>query len=196
MLASHMDLVFHLNEAGQALLEAYGGGENGLELFLKSAVAAIHASVPLATEEADFVDGVLAGAWKLASAIGPVDTWPSWFQSNVLTFDTASWNTLEGLPSPFGSAAPLSIGPVRCADPDALFALPEQTYTQVVELGGGPVARSLLPPGTSEHSGSHGIDQIPLWEADETKPSPRTPAEVQATGPFTQTTLKYSAPAQ
>jgi hypothetical protein len=43
----------------------------------QSALAGIHAAVPLAVEEADYVDRGLAGAWTLASAIGPSNTWPS-----------------------------------------------------------------------------------------------------------------------
>lgn len=191
-LAWHMDLSFHADDVGRALVDGYGGGENGLQLFLKSMLVGINAGLPLPSQSADYVDAVLAGAWLQASAIGPAGVWPNWFQANVLTFDVVSWKTLEGLPSPSGSPGPLSIGPVSCADGGALCAAPEQSYTQVVELGAGPVARSLLPPGTSEAA----LDQVPLWESDATKPAPRTLAEVQASGPTTQTTLAYTPPQQ
>jgi penicillin amidase len=191
-LAWHMDLNFRPQEAGQRLIDSYGGGENGLNLFLKSAIAGIHSAQPLAVEEADYVDRVLAGAWVLASMLGPPSSWPSWFQDNVLTFDLEAWKTLEGLEPPAGSAAPLAIGPVPCSDGGSLCSPPEQSNTQVVEPGAGPPATSLLPPGASEHAGSHELDQVTLWESNATKPAPRTLAEVQASGPFTETVLKYA----
>lgn len=193
-LAWHMDLNFREPEAGQTLIDTYGGGENGLNLFQKSALAGIHSAQPLPLEEADYVDRVLAGAWTLAAAIGPASSWPSWFQSNVLTFDLEAWKTLEGLAPPAGGAAPLPIGPVACSDGGSLCSPPEQGNTQVVEPGAGPMASSLLPPGASEHAGPHELDQVPLWESDATKPAPRTLAEVQGSGPFTETTLKYAPP--
>lgn len=191
-LAWHMDLDFRPPKAGQTLIDTYGGGENGLNLFLKSVIAGIHSAQPLAAEEADYVDRVLAGAFVLTSAIGPANSWPSWFQSNVLNFDLEAWKTLEGLPPPNGSAAPFSIGPIACSDGGSLCSPHEQANTQVVEPGAGPVASSLLPPGASEHAaGTHELDQVPLWEGNATKPAPRTLAEVQS-GPFTETMLKYS----
>ena len=190
-LAWHMDLNFRPTEAGQTLIDTYGGGENGLNLFQKSVIAGIHSAQPLAAEEADYVDRVLAGAFVLTSAIGPASSWPSWFQDNVLTFDLEAGKTLEGLAPPAGSAAPLSIGPVPCSDGGSLCSPHEQANTHVVEPGAGPVASSLLPPGTSEHAGPHELDQVPLWEGNATKPAPRTLAEVQS-GAFTETMLKYS----
>ncbi|HVS18500.1 MAG TPA: penicillin acylase family protein [Planctomycetota bacterium] len=193
-LAWHLDLEFHPAQAGQALIESYGGGENGLVLFLKSQLDAIGAAQPLGIEAAEFIDRVLADAWNEAVDLGPPDTWPIWFQNEVLTFELLSWETLAGLPPPAGGAAPLWIGPVSCADGGALCTTPSQSYTQVVEPGvGGPVARSLLAPGTSEHAGPHELDQVSLWEANLTKPAPRTQAEVQASGPFTETVLRYTA---
>lgn len=194
MLAWHMALDFHADNAGPSLIDTYGGGENGISLFLKSAISAIHVASPLAAAEAEYIDRVLDGAWKLASATGPVEAWPSWFQANVLTFDLVQWKTLEDLPSPAGGDAPLAIGPVRSTDDGALFTPPGQNYTQVVELGQDGTARSLLPPGASEHPGPHELDQVPLWENEGTKPAPRTLAEVQASGPYTETLLKYIAP--
>jgi hypothetical protein len=80
---------------------------------------------------------------------------------------------------------------VRCNDGGALCSPGENSATQVIELGAGPAARSLGPPGASELAGPHELDQIPLLESEATKSSPRTLAEVQASGPFTETTLTY-----
>jgi penicillin amidase len=190
-LAWHMDLDFRVLQAGQTLIDAHGGGENGLNQFLKTSLAAIHAAQPLAPEEADYVDSVLADAWTMASAIGPSANWPAWFRNNVLSFDVESWKTLEGLVPPAGSAFPVAVGPVRCNDGGALCSPAEQSSTQVVELGPGPVAASLVAPGASELAGAHDLDQLPLLESEAIKPSPRTLLEVQASGPFTETTLTY-----
>lgn len=194
-LAWQMDLGFHVDKAGEALVETYGGGENGLTYFLASALQAVDEGSGLSLPEADFVDRVLAGAWLKASMIGPGTTWSAWYTANVLTFDLSSWQTIEGLPAPQGAAPPLTIGPVPCADGGTLASRPEQAYTQVVQPGTAAVARSLLAPGASELLGAHDLDQVPLWEGDTTKPSPRTLAEIHQSGPYTVTTLTYTADA-
>lgn len=192
VLAWHMPTGFHANQASKVLIDAYGGGENGLAFFLASALAAIDGGTGLTWDESDYVDRVLSEAWSEASQIGPGTTWPGWYSGNVLTFDLVSWKNLEGLPAPLGSAPPVSIGPVPNADPDTLSSRPEQSYTQVVQPGAATVARSLLAPGASELVGAHDLDQVPMWEGDGTKPSPRTLAEIQASGPYTVTTLTFT----
>lgn len=190
-LAWMLDSTFHVGDASSFLRETYGGGENGLTLFLKLNLQKAAANAPLGPEEAAYVDQTLAAAWLAASAIGPSTSWPSWYQSQVLTFEVDNWKTLEDLVPPSGSASPLVVGPAPCNDHGALSTTSDQAYTQVTEPGSGAMARSLLPPGASEHAGAHDQDQVAGWKSGLTKPAPRTLNEVQASGPVTQSVLRY-----
>ena len=60
LVAANLDLSFRVGEAGPELIDHYGGGENGLNLFLKQALAKIHfqpAILPTPAEIA-YVDSV------------------------------------------------------------------------------------------------------------------------------------------
>jgi penicillin amidase len=188
------DLTFREPVTGPAMIDAYGGGDNGLNLFLKTKVADIRAvpAVPLASEEAGYVDRVLAEAWVRAQALGPSNTWPAWYRANVLTFQVSSWKSLEGLP-PL-TAQTLSVGPVRCADPQTLLSPRFQGYTQLASVGDPVLTRTLLPPGQSEHAGPLLQSQVPLWETEGHKPAPLSEQAVLAGGPVTSTQLVYTAP--
>jgi len=158
-----MDLAFREPEAGPELIDAYGGGDNGLNLFLKTKIADVRAlpAVPLTPEEAAYVERVLAEAWALAQPLGPSAAWPAWFRANVLSFQVAPWSSLEGLPALSGQ--PLAVGPVRCADPQTLLSPPHQGFTQLVEVGDPDRTRTLLPPGQSRHAGPAPHGPVPLW---------------------------------
>jgi len=195
-LAWQLDLLFREANTAEELLQTYGEGDSGLNLFLKTKIADVRAPspVPLTPAEAGDVDSRLAGAWAAARLLGDPSGLTAWYRSEVLTFTVEAWASLEGLPPPTPVAAPLSVGPVRCADPDTLFSPPYQGHTLLAQPGAGDVARSLSPPGQSEHQGPHELDQVGLWELGEVKQAPATLAGVQASGPTLATELVYPLP--
>ena len=191
-VAWFLDMGFREPEAAPELHDRYGRSTNGLNLFLATKIADVRAQppVPLTPEEAAYVDATLAGAWTEARLVGAPTTWRAWFRANVLTFTVPAWGSLEGLPSPTPGVG-LLVGPVRCADPQTLLSLPQQAHTLLAEPGTGDTARSLTPPGQSEHGGGEAANQIRLWETESVKPSPFSPPGVSATGGATVTALTY-----
>jgi penicillin amidase len=193
-LAWLMSLIFRETETGPAMITQYGGGDNALNLFLKTKIADIRAAVPvpLAPDEAAYVDKVLADAWVAALLLGPPNGWVAWFQNNVLTYQVTSWLSLERFP-PL-TAQTIGVGPVRCADAQTLFSPRNQGYTQLVEVGAPDQTNTLLPPGQSEHAGPQQQSQVNLWEGESVKSAPLTKAAVLASGPVATTELSYTKP--
>ena len=189
-VAWFMDLLFRESETGPELIDFFGGGTSGLNLFLKTALAGIQAvpAVPLSPEAAAYVDRILVGAWDNTAPLGDPTGWLGWYRANVLTFDVVPFKTLEGFQGP---GIPLSVGPVLGGDPQTLHAPIEQGYTQVVSPGSAELARTLLPPGLSELTGKLEQNLVSLWEHGDLKDAPLTGAELQAAGGGSKSTVYY-----
>jgi acyl-homoserine lactone acylase PvdQ len=186
LIASSMDLSFRESTTGSELAQRYGGGENGLNLFLKQCLAKIRAlpPVPLTPAEVAFVDVVLADAVRTAQAVGPTSVWQSWYRNNVLTVLLPRWTSLEGFPSLFpGLTVPM--GPFRAVDLHTLLSPLRQSYTQFVEFGGDNLRLSVAPPGSAEPSSAHDIDQANLWVTEQFKAGSLSRRELLNQGPVT-----------
>lgn len=190
LIASSMDLSFRLSTAGDELVNRYGGGENGINTFLKQALAKIHALPPVALTAAEvaFVDRVLSDAVRQAQSVGPTTVWLNWFRSTVLTVDLPQWTSLEGFPS-LTPELTTSMGPFRAVDINTLLSPLRQSYTQFVDFAGQAPKLSLAPPGNASPSNSH--DALPsiLWVQEQLKPSPLSRQELLAAGPVHWTNL-------
>jgi penicillin amidase len=192
-VAWFLDLHFRADEWPMLVAE-FGGGDAGLQHFLKTQVAEIHAlpPVPLEAAAAAYVEASLARAWRAVSlAAGPPSSWAAWFEANVLTAQLPQWTSLEGFPS----LAPLvtfPVGPLTCTDGGTLLSQLGQCYSQDVEVGLADAALSLLPLGISEHDGApYQLDQQPLWESESLHGSPSSLLATLALGRWTVELLAY-----
>ncbi|HTF90084.1 MAG TPA: penicillin acylase family protein [Planctomycetota bacterium] len=183
LVAANLDLSFRLPDAGPELLGRYGGGENGLNLFLKQALAKIHATpaVALTAAEIAYVDKVLADALRLSLTVGPTTSWQSWYQQHALTVQLPQWGSLEGFPS-LTPGVSVPMGPFRAVDLNTLLSPLHQSYTQFLEMQASGKQFSVAPPGTAEPASLHSNDQIGLWKNEQFKPSPLTTAELNQAG--------------
>ncbi len=185
-----LNLSFRLQDAGPELISIYGGGETGLNLFLKQALAKIRNLPPiqLRTTEIAYVDRVLSDAVRKAQLVGPTTVWQSWYQQNVQTVHMPRWTSLEGFPSLTPGPGVL-MGPFRAADNNTLLSPLRQSYTQFVELGSRKAQLSVAPPGVAEPVSAHDLDQAILWQSEQLKYSPLTQAELEQLGPVQWTLL-------
>lgn len=192
VLATQIDVGFRRDTASDALLARYGGGENGLNLMLKTIIAGIH-SVPAVApgaEERAWVDTVLRDAWDTLSAVGAPASWPSWYLVNARTVSLEEWTSLEGLPS-LAPGATVAGGVLRAVDEQTMLSPLSTVYTQFTSPGDGDGARSMLPVGASELAGAHQLDQLSLWSDEMFKSSPRTAGGIASMGPSTLLELEF-----
>lgn len=178
-----MNFGFRLQDAGPELLSRYGGGETGLNLFLKQVRAKIRHSPPIMPTAAEiaYIDRILGDAVVKAQLVGPTTQWQSWYQQNVLTIELPKWTSLEGFPS-LAPGQTVTMGPFRSVDAHTLLSPLRQIYTQFVELGSNAAPRSVAPPGTAEPVSTHDRDQVNLWQDEGLKLSPRTVSEMTQLG--------------
>ncbi|MEO7155259.1 MAG: penicillin acylase family protein [Planctomycetota bacterium] len=183
LVAANLDLSFRLPDAGPELIGRYGGGENGLNLFQKQALAKIHATpaVALTAAEVAYVDKVLADALRLSLTAGPTTTWQSWYLQHALTVQLPQWGSLEAFP-PLTPGVSATMGPFRAVDLNTLLSPLHQSYTQLLELRAPGKQFSVAPPGTAEPGSLHSNDQVDLWENEQFKPSPLTANELNQAG--------------
>lgn len=163
------------------LARRYGGGESGLARFLKTVSARIETD-PKATldgEEREFIDRVLAEAWRehdgsvssgreraAGGRDGPVPL--AWFGS------------LDG----FGSLDPsrdLTRPGLSCVDGQTLRSQAAQSYTQWVPLHDVDTAQSICPIGHSDRPDSpYRASTQELWATSQLHPAPLSRRAVDA----------------
>ena len=185
-----MNLSFRLQDTGPELISIYGGGETGLNLFLKQSLAKIRSvpPIPLSPAEVAYVDRVLSEAVRKAQLVGPTTIWQSWYQQHVQTVHLPSWTSQEGFPSLVPGPGVL-MGPFRTVDNNTLLSPLRQSYTQFVELGSRKPQSSIAPPGVTEPVSAHDLDQVMMWQSEQLKYSPLTQAELEQLGPVQWTLL-------
>lgn len=160
-LAHFFDTVLR-PELSPDMAELWGGGENGMQFFLKTRTAEIDAgaTMPLTAREQEFVlDQLDMAAVGIRNAAGgdPAQ-WPAWYRANVLTREVQPWTNLDGLPS-LVAPAPVTLGPLVCADEGTILSQVTQCYSQRVVLGDPDLMRTLMPIGVSEANPAHVADQ-------------------------------------
>lgn len=145
----------------------YGGGESGLARFLKDSAARIERDpkAPFNEEERQFVDTVLANAWRAQS------------QSRTGDRGDRSRGTGAGRPSAklgwfdsldgFGSLDPtqdLPLPGITCLDGQTIHCQSAQSYTQWVPLDNVDAAQTICPIGHSDRPDSrYRMSTISLW---------------------------------
>jgi acyl-homoserine lactone acylase PvdQ len=160
--------------------------------YLKAKLAAIadDPSAMLDADDATFLDGLLARAWRdaLAKAGGP-GQWPAWYSANVLHGSVPLWVTLEGF-APLESGA-IEYGPIF-GDGATLASPTAACYSLAVRAGVEDGALSRLPFGQSELAISpHFLDQLAPWQAEELLPAPTSRDAVEELGVESVTPLTF-----
>lgn len=161
----------------------YGGGESGLARFLKDAARTM-ATQPTAgfgAEEQEFIDGILAEAWRDqedadAGRTGPTERARGtpgggrrlgWFDS------------LDGFGSLDG-AEDLSVPGITCLDGQTIRSQAGQSYTQWVPLHDVDAAQSVCPIGHSDRPDSPWRKStLTLWREGTLHPAPLGRAAVE-----------------
>ncbi len=167
-LASQMELMFRPNTAGDLAI-TFGGGGNGLNLFLKTMLDKISQSQALSNEEAEYIDQVLADAYRQMIGIEPdSNQWQQWYADNHLNIDLPHWTSLEGFPS-LDPGTTTSVT-VTTANGGTLLSPKAQSFTQFAEVGTENHV-TVMPLGAAE-SGTYANDQQALWESEQFKLSP------------------------
>jgi penicillin amidase len=179
-LAFRLGGLFRLNTAGITLSRAYGGGENGLNFFLKTLkeeVAADPTALPSAEAQA-YLDWSLTKAWDDLGSTDP-SQWADDFAATQASPLIEYFKQLGGIPS-LDSNITYQGGPLPCADGGTVQSNRQQSYTHWVDLAAVDSARSLLPPGGDEGPEANSTGQASLWETAALKPAPLSESEVAA----------------
>jgi len=171
----------------------YGGGESGLARFLKEARGKIEkdSKAPFGDLEREYVDGLLADAWRQARAEygNAPERWPEQAQAQARRRVMGYYQSLDG----FGSLDrenDLNFPALTCIDGGTINSQAAQAYTQWVPLGDVDKALSILPPGASERpDGQSRASAVSLWSRGELHPAPLSRAAVE---PFALTVTELS----
>lgn len=182
-VAAGLNVKFRQGQVPAALIDAYGGGETGLGLFLDAMVATLDAD-PDAVLDADvlaYLDDLLssaavedAGAADLAYANGQA-SWSAPWQASL------DWGDL-------GIGPTLDAGPLACADGGTVWSQGSEAYTQFVSLHAPDEMWTVMAPGASEVEGAAvASSQLDPWVAGELKPAPLSAAAISAVAVETET---------
>lgn len=171
-LATQISTFFRMMATPVAL--KYGGGESGLARFLKDAAARIKAD-PMAafdSEEREFVDHVLSGAWEATG--GRAEASPRGGFAPLAGFDT-----LDG----YGSLDPaqdLRQPGITDLDGQTIHCQSAQSYTQFVPLHDPDAAQTICPIGHSDRPGGrYRQSTMALWGEAKLHPAPLSRAAVE-----------------
>jgi penicillin G amidase len=152
----------------------YGGGESGLARFLKDAAARVQADpqARFTEDEAQFIDSVLANAWRQPEDRGARDA-RSARRGNPPGGGRLGWfDSLDG----FGSLDPnqdLAQPGITCLDGQTLHCQSAQSYTQWVSLDDADAAQTICPIGHSDRPESrYRTNTLALWAAGKLHPAP------------------------
>jgi penicillin amidase len=173
----------------------YGGGQGGLNLFLKTVTAAIAAD-PSHVPDADalaYLDAALAQAWRDAQGASPDPSgWDQLYAAGSSANPRLGW--FAGpylLGAGFASGVSYTPPTLACADGATIWSQRGQTYTQVIDLKAADQSLSVIPPGNTE-----GPDDV-LWTVNGTDwaggvlhPAPLSASAVDAIA-VEQVTLTY-----
>lgn len=175
-VAARLDVKFRQGQVPDALIDAYGGGETGLGLFLDAMVATLDddPQVRLDDDVIAYLDDVLsvAAAQDLAAAdaayLSNAASWSAAWQASL------DWGDL-------GIGATLEAGPLQCADGGTVWSQSSESYTQFVSLHEPDAMATVLAPGASEVEDSASAQaQLDTWVNGALKPAPLSAEAVTA----------------
>jgi penicillin amidase len=177
-LASKISTKFRVNQTGEAINETYGGGENGLSLFLDTLMATIAAD-PDARIDADsvrYLDQTLTTAWTTAmGASADSSTWDALYASGSQTNPVYSYfaDDLALLGDAVDTGIEVAAPTLQCADGQTIWSQLGQTYSHVVDLNDVDSATSVLAPGNTEGPDDDAWQsQLDDWATGTLKPAP------------------------
>jgi len=182
-LAMRIDTMFRVGQAGPDLIDIYGGGEAGLNLFLADHLAKIAAD-PGYVPDADsiaYLDKVLGDAWRQASIANPdPGQWDADYAAGPIPnpfYPHFASPFLVG--SPLGNGVTFDPATLQCADGNTVWSQGGQTYTQMVDLARVDRSLSIMPPGDTENPATASWNsQAAGWIAGTYKPAPLSDAAV------------------
>ncbi len=180
-LAQELNTFFRFVATPLALV--HGGGESGLNRFLKDATARIDAdpATVLNEDERSFIERALADAWgQCGEKFGSdPEQWEARAREAVAARRLPWMQSLDG----FGGLEPavaLEVPALFCVDGGTIQSQAGQSYTQVVPLGEADGAMTLLPPGNTEQVEDRARTAVmEMWAKGELHPAPLTRAGVE-----------------
>jgi len=182
-LADHISLQFRVQQTGPALNALYGGGENGLDLFLDDMIGAITEDPTFLPDDdvIAYLDTTLGAAWDaaIAQAADP----SQWDQLYADTTASPSLAYLVGFDLSESPLADIRVqAPVlACADGSTIWSQRAQTYAQLVDLADVDGARTVLPPGSSGVPDAPAFtSQLEPWAEGQPKATALSVAEIEA----------------
>lgn len=184
-VAARLNVKFRQGQVPDPLIEAYGGGETGLGLFL-DAMTAMLDDDPNAALDGDvvaYLDDVLSGAAVEDASAADLEyangaaQWSAPWQASL------DWGDLGGGPT-------LEAGPLQCADGGTVWSQSSEAYTQFVSLHTPDEMWTVMAPGVSEMEGDPSASaQIEPWVAGDLKAAPLSAGGVAAIAVETETLL-------
>ncbi len=180
-LATQISTFFRLMATPVAL--KYGGGESGLARFLKDAALRIQADPRAAfdSDEKEFVDNVLAGAWRASGAAGRGSSEMRGRDSaGVGGSGRLGWfDSLDGFGS-LEAAQDVSVPGITVLDGQTIHCQSAQSYTQFVPLHDPDAAQTICPIGHSDRpEGEFRRSTMALWSEARLHPAPLTRTAVE-----------------
>lgn len=184
-LADKMVLNFRLATSYPTLDEAYGGADNGLNLFLKTHLASLEddPSYILDEDSVAYLGEVLGDAWATAISEEPdTSMWTEAYAAGSKVNRSLTWfaNSFS-LGSSFESGVVYDSPQLQCGDSQTPWSQGGQVYTQVVDLSDVDSSLSMLAIGNTEGVSDTWWDaQSSLWAEGGFKPAPLSSGAIDA----------------
>lgn len=181
-LASHISTQFRVLQTGPELAAQFGGGDNGLDLFLDTLTAQVQADpgfVP-SPEVIGYLDATMTEAWDGALADVPDRT--QWDAVYAATTASPSLPYLVGFDLSTSPGGPTVDAPtLMCADGNTIWSQRGETFTQWVDLANVDGSLSVLAPGNTEDPESAGFTaRMGSWAEGTLEPTALTVAGIEA----------------
>jgi penicillin amidase len=178
-LATQISTFFRMMATPVAL--KYGGGESGLARFLKDAAARIKADpkAPFDPDEREFVDNVLAGAWRATGGRGGGEPRGRAVAGRGGAASLGWFDSLDGFGS-LDAAQDLRSPGITDLDGQTIHCQSAQSYTQFVPLHDADAAQTICPIGHSDRPDSRFRQStMALWGEAKLHPAPLSRAAVE-----------------
>jgi len=181
-LADHIGTKFRIQQTGPVLSAEFGGGANGLDLFLDTLIAAIAADpsyVP-SDEAIAYLDLVMTDAWNSTSMQVPDSS--QWDEVYANGSASPSFPYLVGADLQQSPLGPVVQSPtLACADGNTIWSQKGETYSQYVSLADVDGSVTVLAPGNSDDPGSAAFDaQLDAWAEGTLQPAALSVAGIEA----------------
>jgi hypothetical protein len=184
-LANKISTKFREAQTGAEINAEYGGGENGLNLFLKTHLAAIAADPDYVVDANSraYLDTTLSDAWEAALDEQPdTDRWTATYDGSDVVNKTLNWfGNIPDLGADYNSGVVYDAPTIQCGDGQTIWSQAAETYTHFVPLNEPDGALSVLGPGNTEGATDDWwTAQGELWANGDLKPAPLTVEAISA----------------